>query len=84
MIGKSEVGSRVVMDLRRNELMEGREGRGESAGMEDWRAVMKVLSAVTEGSFCTGPSLAMSFSSGGSLVQVTGFSCKRCKVGSFN
>ncbi len=72
------------MEVMRNALIEGREGRGESAGIEDWRALMNVLRAATEGSFCKGPSLARSFSRGGSLINVTGLSWGRWKVGSLS
>lgn len=61
-------------------LIDGREGTGFSEGPRDWRLVTKVLRALTAGSFCNGPSLARSFSRGGSLLKVTGLSCGRRKL----
>lgn len=78
--GKREVGSSILTEWMRKVLTEGREGTGLSDGPRDWRLVTNVLRALTAGSFCNGPSLARSFSRGGSLVKVTGLSCGRWKL----
>lgn len=78
--GNREGGSSVLTEWMRKALIEGREGTGLSAGPRDWRLITKVLRALTAGSFCNGPSLARSFSRGGSLVNVMDLSCGRWKL----